>query len=515
MSRVLIVPPHGDFTLAWPEPEGFRVEDAARAFIERCRPLALEAEARRCEEFLRLESGDSAELARSVLLLRAAAAVLQSGRDVHRHLRACGAALAGLCPGRSWMRLTLDGLALVDGSTERGADVLAVARPEEGHAPEILDRVPYEVSLQPALRALGAAETVRLRLDTDAQLPAAVYLASHLDGQELELTGVYAAAHAGALARLPVFAGARLHAEDAVPQVVGSPLLPSAGSALRWVDDPLRLRIPRGGPWGGVVPFGALAEPQSLLNSGCQVAVLGFCELGGEVVGLDGRVLGRDAVRAAVDALRGAGVRVVGEWWIGAPGIGEAALERTFEGLERESPFDWLAGVRPFHWPARRESGRWGRVEVVAGPVPADRDLARERPFEAPGTLSPEVARERLETLEKALARSGGVSPGRVAQAYVTPPAPRPERGDHVCLEPECAVVTMEVLLDGRPGPASYAVNLKTGSILALEPPWAAALQALRAPALPGEALAHLPEAQREKRVRALVEKGVLLEVRA
>jgi hypothetical protein len=502
---LVVVPPHADFTLEWPAPEGGEVVDVARAFVqEALTPATLR---RRAGELERQEP--SAETARAMLLLRAAAELLEvAGGDAHRHLRACGAGLTGLSQIAAPMRLRLDDVALPGGTTERSRDLPGDFESLEALFGQGLGQVPRRCS--------GSTGRVRLRLDRDQQVPAVVALIRKLGSRPgIEVTGAFAARHWAALSRLPGFAEVSLHVdEERAPRIAGSPLLPRAEPGLSWVDDPYCLRIPRERPWAGVVPFGAVAEPRALIDSGCRVLVLTFCALGDEAVGADGVVLSEGQLGAAVEALRAAGVRLVGEWWIGAPGVGEDALERTLQIIEQAPPFGWLAGVRPFHWPAHRGAGPWGRVHVTPGPVPEGRDLARSRPFEAPGTLSPAAAAERLQALAGRLARQGSPSPGRLAQAYVSSPPPLPERGERIRLDPDCALVTLPVSLEGRPGPSTYAVNLRTGLLLALDARVAPALQGVRAPTPPAEVLSRLSEAQRGKLVRALVDKAVLIEVR-
>ncbi|HLL82242.1 MAG TPA: hypothetical protein VK420_06310 [Longimicrobium sp.] len=504
--NVLLVPPHGDFTLEWPAPEGFWVVDAARAFIRR----ALSPEALRAEITAREPSTRDAEGARALLLLKAASALLGTALlgtgDSHRHLRAVGAALTGLSSAACPVRLRLDDLELPGATTEKSADVLAAAaRPG----------APYDSSLAWAVEQCARAEVVRIRLDGDQQLPSVMALLERLRGgrHRLELTGAFAATHWGALARLSLLEGVTwVDSGGTGPRMAGSPLLSSAGTDLRWVDDPYHFGPPRAF-WGGAVPFGALADARALIATGPQVLVLGFCALGDEAVGADGTVLSARDFRAALDALRTAGVRLVGEWWIGAPGIGADALERTLRELEH-APFDWLAGVRAFHWLAGRGDGTWGRVEVSAGSVGEGRDLARSRPFSAPGSLGAEEAAARLRDLAQALAKRAPLAPGRMAEAFVELPSPPPERGDRVRLDPDCALVTLPLGLDGRVGSATYAANLRTGGVMAVDGRLAPSLAKLEAPASVADALPQVPEGQRPKLVKALVEKAVLVEVR-
>jgi hypothetical protein len=502
--RVLLIPPHSDFTLAWPAPAGLRVMDVARAFIAReLTPARLAEAAARVEARL---SGAGAEAARAYLLLRAAGSLLEAGGEPHRHLRACGAALAGLSAPPSPVRLRLDDLELARGTTESSAQSLEAA---------LQPGAPSAAVLEEAVEACAGAESVRLWLERDQQLPAVLWLAQALAGRpRLEVAGPFAWKHREVLARLPPLATAGFSPPEegaGLPEVVGAPGAPQP-EALRWVRE--HARLPEsGGPWGGAVPLRALAEPGRLASSGCRLAVLAFCALGEQVVGADGTVMEAEAFAQALEALRREGVRRVGEWWIGAPGLGEQALEQTAQQLEQRPPFDWLAGVRAFHGFSERGSGPWGLVQVEVAAPPPERDLARSRPFSAPGTLGPQELPGRMEALAQRLARRAPLSPGRVAQACVATPPVEPAPGERIRLDGDCAVVSSPVALDGKPGPAWYAVNLRTGLVLAVDARLAPSLAGLRAAALPGEVFSRVPEPQRGKLIRALVDKAVLREV--
>lgn len=266
--------------------------------------------------------------------------------------------------------------------------------------------------------------------------------------------------------------------------------------------------------WGGAVSSRELARPESLVATGCRVAVVGFCALGDEVLDAEGHLWPREEYVSAVERLRSAGVRVVAEWWVGAPGVAASELEGTAAHLERASPFDWLAGLRTFHWPRLRPSGRFGHVDVQVGAAAPEKDLARNPPFSAPGTLAAAELPALTERLARGLMRRAPLSPGRVAQGYAVSPSRPPEKGNRVRRDPDCALVELPAALDGKPGPTWYAANLRTGTVLALDVRLVPGLRALEGTASVAEALPKVSEAQRARVLQMLVDKGLLEEVR-
>ncbi|HEY0093083.1 MAG TPA: hypothetical protein VGB96_02110, partial [Archangium sp.] len=292
-----------------------------------------------------------------------------------------------------------------------------------------------------------------------------------------------------------------------------------------------------GAPWAGHVGFMSLYAPEALVESGCRVALVGFCALGeGHVRDLDGwsHPLGpRGALDSQLQRLREAGVRVVAEWWVGAPGMDEAVLEETLRRLEAKPLFDWVAGVHPFQAGAGRTPRDYKGWHLDWGDPPADFDLARTRRFEAPGTVPPARLPEVLEALGGRLHRHRPASLGRVAGAYLhipplrepvpapppqveapeTPgdaPPQEPPRPSRVRLEQDCAVVRLPASLEGAPGEAWYVVNLRTGRSLAVEAWLAPLLDALHDFTPVEEAFAGVPEPRRASLVETLVGESVL-----
>ncbi|WP_164018283.1 hypothetical protein [Pyxidicoccus trucidator] len=560
--KLLVLPPHRDVTLVPEAPEGWHVVDVARDFCRRVVSDGAMADA----VDARVTAPATPQSMRELLLLRAAGAL--SGRgDLHgpTRLRALGAVLTALSGPPSGVRLRLDDLELEAGTTERSSDVLRTAG----------QPAPYAEDLARAAERFTKAERVRLWLERDQQLPSAAWLARACPPEvPLEVTGPFAVAHKKVLARLPMFQRAEFL--DAVPPLRWrvAPLAGESGpESLVWIpealdlwvstpppDDergwatlgevpepvdvralttgqvlgvctPEQVRVFTGGaPWGGHVGLLSLAHADALVESGCRVAVVGFCAVREDgVQEPSGHWRRRAELARGAERLRAAGVRIVAEWWVGAPGVDAAALELTLAALEAEPLFDHVAGVRPFHWPlARSEAARgfcWSPVQVRA---PAeDRDLARSTPFDAPATLSGFQLQETLTALSTRLMQRVPLNPGRVAAACLRgPTAPLPTGASQqvdersaapdnppIRLDDDCALVHLPASLDGAAKSSWYAANLRTGTVLAMDARLAPKLSGLDRPALPAEVLGAVPEAQRRKLVDTLVGKSVLTRV--
>lgn len=586
--KLLVLPPHRDVTLVPDAPEGWHVVDVARDF---CRRVVSEA-AMTDAIGARVTAPATPQSMRELLLLRAAQSL--SGReDVYGHtrLRALGAVLTAISGPPQGVRLRLDDLELEEGTTERSADVLRAV----GHL------APYAEDLARVAERFTKAERVRLWLERDQQLPATAWLARAcpLD-VPLEVAGTFAAAHKTVLARMPMFQRAEF--VDAVTPLRWrvAPLAGEPGpESLVWIPEVLDLLVcpsapPRGepdalerrdlgalttkqvlgsctpdevkaftggGPWGGHVMLPSLLHAQSLIESGCRVAVVGFCAVHeGVVVDPTGSRLDVHDVARGARQLKEAGVRLVAEWWVGAPGVDEAVLEETLAALDAEPLFDHVAGVRPFHLPLehraidRRFQGR----SLTPRSPPPDRDLARSQPFDAPNTLPSSRLPEVLAALATRLMQRAPLNSGRVAGACLQGPrmwphtpevseastgapasegrasltaskdsatpggAPAPQGSslpasgpEHslIRLDDDCALVQLPASLDGAPKPTWYAANLRTGTVLAMDARLAPKLAGLERPVPVADALAAVPEAQRRKLVDTLVGKTVLTRV--
>jgi len=499
--KLLLLPPHRDVTCVPEAPEGWHVVDVARDFCQRVGARGLLARAAEARE----QAAATPSSLRELLLLRAALALFQRGSgEPHRPLRALGAALTALSGPPSVVRVRLDDIELEGGTTERSVDVLRV----------VSGPAPYAEDLARAAEHLAGAERVRLWLEKDLQLPAAVTLASACPADvPLEVAGPFAETHRQVLSALPAFQRASFP-QGVAPLRWRAVPLEEGGEPLGWV--PEGASPPERGPWAGHVAPGALLSPEALEASGCRTVVVGFCTVdAAQVLGSDGRRLPLETLTRAVERLRAAGIHVVAEWWVGAPGVDEAAHERTCAWLGERRLFDWVAGVRPFHWTRGRAGQDFGGVPVSFLSPPEDRDLARSVPWEAPGSVAAGRQGELLTTLAGRLLQRAPLSPGRVAWALVHPPTPLASGGSLTRLDGDCALVQLPATLEGVVKPTWYAANLRTGGVLAVDARLAPLLARWERPAPASEALASLPEAQRGKLEATLKSRGVLEGVHA
>lgn len=495
-TRLVLVPPHGDITLAPEVPAGWTAVDIGRAFVQRTlQPDYLRGLA---DTLKRAESPMSATELERLLLLLAATVLLPAAGDLHSYLRAAGAALRGLAGPEHNARLDLDDLHLAQGTTERLADVL--------HAAQGL--APYQPDLDAALEQCRGAAGVCIWLERDQQLPAALALAAALHPQQpLEIGGSYAQSHQAVLRQAPALHRASFTPAALTWRVVGPPGWPLNSSTLHWQSDADFAPA----PWAGYVPLEALLKPERLVERGCRVAVVSFCALSPHYVGRDGVELPAADVDYGARRLRADGVRIVAEWWIGAPGIDAAALARTLQVAIERPFFDWLAGVRLFHWSLQQPPAtHWGAVDVKLVAPPPEHDLARSRPFMAAATLLPDAAGLEATALALQLARQAPFSPGRVAAAYVVPPQEPTAPPTGVQLSPDCAVVQLPAALDGIGGPTWYAANLRWGSVIALHPYVAQSLAKLQTAVPLDQALPLVPAAQRQRLGQQLIDKHIL-----
>ena len=79
------------------------------------------------------------------------------------------------------------------------------------------------------------------------------------------------------------------------------------------------------------------------------------------------------------------------------------------------------------------------------------------------------------EPLLAKVSRHWSLFPGRLAGAYTTAQEPGTVSG--ISLDPDTAIVVLGKGLDGRPGPVTYAANLRTGGVMVVDPRLAAALK--------------------------------------
>jgi hypothetical protein len=493
-AAILVVPPWTDLTLAYGAAE---VE-----VVDLNRELAAELLDPRCGERAAAELQAAvavhpdSEKARRLLLLRAGLELLALHPGGLRSYRAAGAVLAGLTGG-SDVRLGLDDLHFAGGTLQASDEAVRAAR-AMGSLASVLDRWPPAVGRR-----------VDLWIERDQQLPAAIRLARRLGERvPVRLAGPYAWRHRAVLEPLL--------AAEVLPPALLRPRALVAGAP--WERPPTRTEWREDGSdsaeaWSGRLPLARLAELGGHdwpAVERCRCIVTGFAALdSGAVIAAEGDLVPLDRVLAARERLEGVGAGMVAEWWIGAPGVGLEALERTLEWLARERPFTWVAGLRVFTWPAERDEPSWGGLDIRLLAPPAELDLARDRPFEAASTLDAAGIRRALEWLAPALASIAPLAPGRLAAAYHCQPVPPPAGGSLLGLDPDCAVVQLPCGLDCG-GPCWYAANLRTGAVSAVDARLAPGLRALRRPRPSSDVLAVLPAERRVRVINGLLARAVL-----
>jgi hypothetical protein len=538
----VIVPPLGDVTVVTEWTAGpHRLFDPGRRFVARLLADGATAAA----------PAGPAELA---VRLRAGAAALADPAGPLARLRAAALLVpAAAHHTGSAVEITLDDLELHDGTTEDAAAALRASR-----AP-----APYDAEVAETLAAIqgdGSGGDIWLVLDRDQQLPAALTIAARLPGPLL-VTGRFARAHWPVLAELPPLRHARL-ADPAAPirrWVAGLPSQSTgpypeegqatSGSSAQAVDQhipepatgatgtyrrphpadpappgPYRREhagehAPPGpywreragepvppGPWAGRTGLArTVADPDELIASGCTTVVLGVCAADHEVVGRGGATVPVNRVRAAVARLREAGITVLAELWLGAPGIGADRTRAAVATLTGpDAPVDRLVGLRPFDWPVHWTAPHFGvtPVEIDRAPGP---DLARHHRFHAPGTLAPSEVQALIAEVGPGLAGTGTLIPARLAAAYlaVDPPAGG---------SPGIALAPDTVVVKGADDPPEwYAVDLRLGRLIRLDPRVAARLRTGRHPIPEPDALPGVAPAGRTRILDTLVGTGLLV----
>jgi hypothetical protein len=482
--KLLVVPPHHDLTLEPVAPAGWDLLPLVPAFVRRVLSpdrLAAAADAQQAQE---PPAGDRLT---ALLQLRVAQQGLATAPAASQSwLRAAGSALAGWTAPPCEVRLRLDDLELGPGrTTERLADVVQVARAALPWAPE----------LEEAAAVLQRATRVRLWVDRDQQLPALLQIADRVPADvPLELAGPFARAHLSTLRQVP-----SLRRAEWTPEQVGFRIAGAAETDA--VYRPLGAPIPSG-PWMGYADFAELLRAEPGLERAA-VVVVPLCTLSGDVSGFDGHRAPLPEVLQAVERRRAAGRGTHVEFLVGAPGHTPATLEATLRALRAGETFDWVTGVRAFHWPKERAPAPFAGASVELGEAAPDLDLARSRPLLHPAA---EVPPGFIEQAARSLAA------GRVAAALVHAPAPSPP-GARVRRHPDCYVVRVGAA--SAPGRDRwYAVSLNSGALLAVNERLAQGLGALGEPTAADVALQFVPAPQREKIVKTLVDKGLLEVVR-
>ncbi|MFI5945332.1 hypothetical protein ACIBCB_34530 [Streptomyces uncialis] len=453
----LIVPPLTDFTTAVSAASGGELLDLGAHFVRRLAdPEQLLARA----EGLDTGRGTSADALRA-LFARAAADALRRGRADRAALRATGMALRLAGDADPALTLAVDDLELRDGTTESAPATDTAARRTRLFGPEV----------ELALRWAGD-RTVRVLVDTDQQLPAALALVRALGPARVTLCGRFAWEHRAVLGQLPSAAGARF--DPAVPARTVRPGWLPGTEDVRWVTVPGE-RTP-GTPWLGwldVVDAAASADGHWARCRGLTVTVARLDSWETAVGARGGR-----ADLAALCARLRPGTPLAVELLVGAPGT-DAKDAAAAVALIADGPAPApgvrpvLAGLRPFRLPRPSGGGTppagWDGVPLRLRPRP-EHDLPRWTDFDAPGTLGPAERSATIHALLGDLARDTDLYPGRLAGAAATAHAVGPPADGPPVWDPSARVAsTARAAVDGK-GPGTFVAHLRTGTAFRLHP---------------------------------------------
>lgn len=429
--RLVVVPPHADFTL--------RAVAADATVAEPTRQFA---------RSLAAERGDRHDDTSDVWVTAARIAV-RAGDPLLR-LRALNVLMETCYRPGDGVRMRLDDLELVSGSTENLSDVQAAAG-----AP-----APYDRELAEVAEQAGGASRVCLVIDRDQQLPGALSIASRLPRvPDLRVTGQFGVRHWEQLrAARPLRSAGPL--DPAGPTWKVSSEWAPAGLAVAWREraaDP----VPAG-PWAGRMPLRdmtRLDDPDmaSSLERAVTV-VLGICGLAaGQFIGRGGTRVPADALIRSVQRLRDMGVEPLAEIWVGAPGITAGQVRDCVTTLGTDLR---IAGFRIFDWPMSWDNPVWAGQTVTVRRRP--HDLSRRHEISFPATLDAEARAALLSDVAKPLQLKRDLVPGRVAGAYLW--RPRTMDGRASLMLDEDAVV----IRHPEGGPRVAALSFRTGVAVVL-----------------------------------------------
>lgn len=415
---LLVVPPLADFTTEIVPPAGTETLDLNEHMVER---LADPARLRTAAERL---AGEPL----TALFGRAAAAILERKAFDDAHLRAMGTAL-GLA-GDPAVRLTIDGLELIDGSPQSSRDVLRAALRCELFRPEI----------ELAREAVAGGRHAHVVVDWADQLPAAFALVDSLGADRVTLCGRFVTEHGAALRRVPALAGVRCRSWTpdrvirALWYVRGEP-----GDRVRWLTG--TCSPPADGPWAGWLDAGRAAAfpPEALARCRGLTITVTRVDFLGAATGMNGITVDLRRLMTAIPP----GVPVTCQLAVGAPGITADVAEESAELLADGAGGIRLGGLRPYRMGIRSS---WAGHSVRFPPA-AGHDLVRWMDFDAPGTMRPpQVAH----LIRRWLGRLPGLLPGRLAACTVAgdPPGPAP------AWDPCAEVAACPHALDDLTGPA-------------------------------------------------------------
>ena len=429
--KLLVVPPHADFTL--------RAEAADTTVAEPVRQFT-------CS--LAEGGGDRHRDTGDVWL--AAARIAAGAGDPLLRLRALNVLLETCCRPGDGVRLQLDDLELASGSTENLSDVQAAAG-----AP-----APYDRELAETARQAGGASSVQLVIGRDQQLPAALSIASRLPREPgLQVAGSFAARHWERLRAAPPLRRAA-PPDPAGPLWKVAPEWAPAGAGLAWREraaDP----VPAG-RWAGRISLHDMTrlDDPGLARSLEQAVtvVLGICGLAaGQFIGRGGTRVPAETLIGSLRRLRGMGVEPLAEVWVGAPGVTAAQVRDCVTTLRTDLR---IAGFRVFDWPVSWKNPRWAGQAITLKHRP--HDLSRCHEISLPATLDAAARAALLADVAKPLQLKRDLVPGKVAAAYLWRPRTAAD-GTSVMLDEDTVVIPHP---DG--GSRVAAVNFRTGAAVVL-----------------------------------------------
>lgn len=554
-----VVLPWADPSVTWVSPKGGDVLDANRRFAARVLSkdvFAAAAAASRAQ----LSADSKPEALWRQVRWELALQTFGASPTSHRRLRALASGIESLASAEAPLRLQLDDLTLRSGTTQSFADTWAISA----------EPLPFEAELDAAVTAVGTAGDVVFWLERDQQLPAVLRLMRKLgETRPLTLAGRFAATHESALlavakakgwtwrvtkdraleafvSGIPVNASSAMGVEAAaLREGSSSKLEPSSGlkpksgaeaslPSPREVSDAPGGRTPGAatGPhtlwldggdapslepsrrWSGVVMLEGLMRGPPTGKP--ETVVVPFTRWTESVLGPGGQPFARADVEAMMARWREAGARVVGEWWVGAPGVDAPAHHATAEAILTRTPFDAIAGLRPFHWTIDRDVGSYdGGGAASLGPPKEGWEFARSRPVLSPPSIHGEAFAALLQELHQRISPLEPRYPARLAQAYVSKRDVPPPHGEWLALDADTAIFELPASLQGKPGACWTVANAVSGSIGQLDATIANLLVRARTPHRREELVSDLPPGKGEPLVSKLVERKFLREVEA
>lgn len=431
-APLLVIPPLSDPTRTVTD-LGPRVLDLNTNFRNRAAdPTRLSASA---------ETADPLD----ALFLHAATAIFARKRQDEATLRAMGVALRSMTEHDETLRMTADDVEIVDGSTESSKDVANAGRRTTLFGPEV------------ALAAEAAGRgPMRVLVDTDQQLPAAIAIVLGSASNNIELCGKFALAHRATLSRLPELRGTTISAW--VPRWQLAPQW-SDGTRVTAVTDPSH--PVQGEPWVGWLDVASLLHtPESALAL-CRGVILTAAARSGRTQFISG-VNGTTVDIADVVRRMPSDVPIRVELLVGAPGVESEAVKETAHALANDDKLR-LAGLRPFRLSVNAH-GSWGGRQLTHRPQPTSRDLARSRDFDAAKTIEHQMVSGTIAELLAELSPAVELLPGRFAAT-----APMCTTGQDGW-SANAQVVRNDGLGPDSRGPGYFVVNLRSGSAFRLHP---------------------------------------------